>query len=112
MASFVDTVDSSSAARHIEKIPTPERLREFLRGCRASRNLRRAGKTALVVGPLLAMINQTQAVWHMLHGEMLPPIAAMRICLTFAVPFLVSLYSSAMAESAPVTPTSRTSTES
>ena len=78
------------------------RLRDFLRACRASRNLKRAGKTALVVGPVLVLINQTQAVWRLVDGEILPPIATMRICLTFAVPFLVSLYSSAMAESAPV----------
>lgn len=77
-----------------------QRLQGFLRGCRSSRNLTRAGKTALIVGPLLVLINQTQLIARLVHGEVLPAIAAVRICLTLAVPFLVSLYSSAMADSA------------
>jgi len=78
----------------------PKGLQGFLRGCRSSRNLTRAGKTALVVGPLLVLINQTQLLSRLVQGETLPLIAAVRICLTLAVPFLVSLYSSAMADSA------------
>jgi hypothetical protein len=46
------------------------------------------------------LINQTQLIARLVHGEVLPAIAAVRICLTLAVPFLVSLYSSAMADSA------------
>jgi hypothetical protein len=52
----------------------------------------------LVVGPALAIINQTPLIWRLLHGQIVPPTAMLRISLAFAVPFLVSLYSSAMAD--------------
>ncbi len=74
------------------------RARAFFSACRSAANLVRAVRTALVVGPLLVLINQTQLVWRLLHGEMPPAIAILRIGLTFAVPLLVSLYSSAMAD--------------
>jgi hypothetical protein len=70
----------------------------FLQACQSRPSLHRAAKTALVVGPILALINQTSLFWRLLHGEMLAPIAVVRISLTFAVPFLVSLYSSAMSD--------------
>lgn len=72
--------------------------RPFLQACRSPSNLRRATKTALVVGPILALINQTPLLWPLLQGEMLPSIAVLRILLTFVVPFVVSLCSSAMAD--------------
>jgi len=79
-----------------ETRPTP--LTPFLRACCFARNVKRAGKTAVVVGPLLTLINQPDLVWRFLHGDMPPLIPGLRIGLTFAVPFLVSLYSSAMAD--------------
>jgi hypothetical protein len=74
---------------HSERADNP-----FFQACRSRVNLRRAAKAALVVGPILALINQTPLLWRLLHGEMPPSNAVRRISLTFAVPFVVSLYSS------------------
>ena len=63
-----------------------------------SNNVKRALRTALVVGPILALINQTPLLWQMLHGQSVPLLGLLRIALTFAVPFLVSLYSATMAD--------------
>lgn len=64
------------------------------------RNVVRALKTAVVVGPILTMINQTPALTRLVEGEGIPPIAVLRIVLTFVVPFVVSLWSSVMADRA------------
>jgi predicted Na+-dependent transporter len=61
-------------------------------------NVRRALKVACVVGPTLAIINQTPAVVALLGGGAIPLKTAGRIALTFLVPFAVSLYSSTMAD--------------
>jgi hypothetical protein len=74
--------------------------RRFLANFSSPRNLKRALKTAIVVGPLLAAINQTALLWRLVHGEMFQSVAVLRISLTFLVPFGVSLYSSAMADRA------------
>lgn len=63
-----------------------------------SNNVKRALKTALFVGPILAIINQTPLLWQLAHGVPVPLIGILRIVLTFAVPFLVSLFSSTMAD--------------
>ena len=63
-----------------------------------SPNVRRALATAMVVGPLLTVINQTALVARLLHGQGIPAAGAARIALTFVVPFAVSLYSSTMAD--------------
>lgn len=73
-------------------------MKAFLARCRSRRNVRRATATAFAVGPLLALIHQTPALARLLDGEMLPRVAMMRISLTFLVPFLVSLSSSALAD--------------
>ncbi len=65
-----------------------------------SRNVRRAIKTALVVGPILTLINQTPALMQLGGGKSISLITAVRIALTFVVPFAVSLYSSTMANRA------------
>lgn len=75
-----------------------ESCQGFVRGCESRRNLGRATITAGVVGPLLVLINMTSVARELLHG-ILPSLAqAFRVGLTFLVPFLVSLYSSAMAD--------------
>jgi hypothetical protein len=63
-----------------------------------SANVRRALTTAFVVGPVLTVINQTPLLARLLHGEGVPAAGAVRIALTFVVPFAVSLYSSTMAD--------------
>ncbi|MBW3563627.1 MAG: hypothetical protein KY459_02770 [Acidobacteria bacterium] len=73
-------------------------MHRFLAAARAPRNLRRATLTALIVGPILAVINQTETVWMLLSGGAVARIALLRISLTFAVPFLVSLASAALAD--------------
>lgn len=55
--------------------------------------------TSLVVGPLLVLINQTTLVRRAFHAVAPSPSQIFRVGLTFLVPFLVSLYSSAMADS-------------
>lgn len=72
----------------------------FLECCRSRSNVTRAVNSALIVGPALAIINQSPLLWHLLHGQTIPAAGVMRIALTFAVPFLVSLYSSARADEA------------
>ncbi|MFA6954415.1 MAG: DUF2652 domain-containing protein [Thermoanaerobaculia bacterium] len=61
-------------------------------------NLARALRTALLVGPILTLINQTSVVRGLLDGRGPALSVWMRIALTFAVPFLVSLFSSALAD--------------
>jgi len=63
-----------------------------------SANVRRALATAMVVGPVLTVINQTAIVARLLHGQGIPAAGAARMTLTFLVPFAVSLYSSTMAD--------------
>lgn len=63
-------------------------------------NVRRALTTALVVGPILTVINQTPLLARLLQGESVPAAGVVRIVLTFFVPFAVSLYSSTMADRA------------
>ena len=72
----------------------------FLRHCGNPRNLRRAATTSAIVGPLLTFINQTGVVGSLLALERVPAAALLRIALTFAVPFGVSLVSSALADRA------------
>ncbi len=74
--------------------------RTFLALVFSPSNVKRSIKTALVVGPMLALINQTGLLWRLAEGEILPVIALLRISLTFLVPFGVALYSSAMADRA------------
>ncbi len=57
-------------------------------------------RTALIVGPILTLINQTDAVSNILSLEAPSSATLFRIGLTFAVPFLVSLFSSALADKA------------
>lgn len=71
----------------------------FLSRCRAPENLRWALVTAMIVGPVLTAINQSAAIAGLFSGQPLPAMAALRIGLTFAVPFIVSLTSAALAES-------------
>lgn len=61
-------------------------------------NLTRALRTALLVGPILTLINQTSVVRGLLEGRGPALSVWMRIALTFAVPLLVSLFSSALAD--------------
>jgi cation transporter-like permease len=63
-------------------------------------NLVRAVKMAFVIGPVLTLINQTWIVERLLSGQTIPAVALLRVALTFAVPFAVSLYSSTMADRA------------
>lgn len=53
-----------------------------------ARTLGRATRVALVVGTVLVAINQGPA----LLGGRVNPALAVRVALTYAVPFLVSLY--------------------
>ena len=68
--------------------------------CASPQNLRRAFRTALIVGPILTLINQTDAIASLLSLETVPGATLFRIGLTFLVPFLVSLFSSALADKA------------
>ena len=52
--------------------------------------VRRALLMALVVGPILILINHADSI---LHGE-IGPVQALKMALTMAVPYLVSTYSS------------------
>ena len=79
-------------------MPARDFWRPFATACRSRANLRRALITAVVVGPLLSAINQTHLVFRLLHGESIPTVAALRIALTFLVPFFVSLVSAALAD--------------
>lgn len=72
----------------------------FLSFCSTRKNLTRALRTSLIVGPILTLINQTGIVGDLLSLRAIPAGAAARIALTFVVPFLVSLFSSAAADSA------------
>ena len=72
----------------------------FLRHCSSPGNLRRAATTSAIVGPLLTLINQTGVVASLVALERVPAAALVRIALTFAVPFGVSLVSSALADRA------------
>jgi hypothetical protein len=78
-----DWLQSSLAQDRLRRMP-----RSFVANFSSPRNLKRALKTVIIVGPLLVVINQTLAV------------AVLRISLTLLVPFGVSLYSSAMADRA------------
>ena len=69
----------------------------FAEGLKQPANVRRATITSLVVGPVLTLINQTPVLAAVVRGEDVPRIAFLRIALTFVVPFVVSLTSSAMA---------------
>ncbi len=88
-------LQSALALDRLRRMP-----RSFLVNFSSPRNLRRALKTAIVVGPLLVAINQTELLWRLVHGEMVLAVAVLRISLTFLVPFGVSLYLSAMADGA------------
>lgn len=61
-------------------------------------SLARALRTALLVGPILTLINQPDVVFGLFDGRGPAPSVWMRIALTFIVPFLVSLVSSALAD--------------
>lgn len=74
-------------------------MTSLLSRCRAPENLRRAVVTAMIVGPVLTAINQTSVVGRLLSGHPISSLSALRIALTFAVPFIVSLTSSALADS-------------
>lgn len=63
-------------------------------------NVRRAVKVALIVGPVLTLINQTPALVTLLEGRGIALTTVGRIVLTFVVPFVVSFYSSTMADRA------------
>lgn len=52
----------------------------------------------MIVGPTLALINQTATVGQLLTGGEVERVAVMRIALTFMVPFVVSLVSAALAD--------------
>ncbi len=73
-------------------------MHRCLAAARASRNRRRATLTALIVGPILAVINQTETIWMLFSGGAVENLAILRISLTFAVPFVVSLTSAALAD--------------
>jgi hypothetical protein len=70
----------------------------FWAACRSRSNVRRALMTSAIVGPVLCAINQTALLWRLLHGDPLPPIAVLRVVLTFLVPFLVALISASLAD--------------
>ena len=61
-------------------------------------NIARAVKVALLVGPILTLINQTPAVVRLFEGHAISGVTVIRIALTFLVPFAVSWYSSTMAD--------------
>jgi len=66
----------------------------FLEHSITGSTVRRALKVALVVGPLLTLINQAQNIVALEFGfRFFLPMA-----LTFCVPYMVSTYSSAMTE--------------
>ncbi len=73
-------------------------MHRVLSAARSPRNLRRATLTAFIVGPILAVINQTETIWMLFSGGQVAGISVFRIALTFAVPFLVSLASAALAD--------------
>ncbi len=81
----------------LDSAPEPRGLWVY---CGSTQNLRRAVRTALIVGPILTLINQTDAVSNILSLEAPPSATLFRIGLTFVVPFLVSLLSSALADKA------------
>ena len=69
------------------------RSREFLRNWFLPSTVRRAVGVALVVGPILSLINQPEAILAL----DLRPRVLLKIALTFLVPYAVSSYSSAVA---------------
>jgi len=71
-------------------------LRTFLKNFFRQETVLRAIKVALVVGPVLIIINHHDTL---LNLEFTPPLY-FKIFLTFLVPFCVSAYSSAQAYSA------------
>ena len=80
--------------------PSRRRSPDFIARCLSRPNLVRAVRTALIVGPILTVINQTEVVGAVLSLEAVSAGALVRICLTFLVPFTVSLFSSAAADMA------------
>ena len=66
----------------------------FLKYSVAGRTVRRALKVALVVGPVLTLINHAPSIIAL----DLDPRFAFQTVLTFFVPYLVSTYASAMTE--------------
>jgi hypothetical protein len=79
---------------------TPASVPGLMTFCGSARNLRRALRTALIVGPILTLINQTSILGDLLALRPVPGPVLARIALTFLVPFLVSLFSSAAADRA------------
>ena len=75
-----------------------KRFSEFCRQCVSTANLRRALITAAVVGPLLTLINQYPALRRLTTNGEADAMEWLRIALTFAVPFGVSLTSASLAE--------------
>lgn len=69
-------------------------MREFLRQMFLGSTVRRAIRVALVVAPVLVLINQGDVL---LGGAEITPKLVFKIGLTFLVPYLVSSYSSARA---------------
>lgn len=69
-------------------------MRDFLRLMVLGATVRRAIRVALVVAPILVIINQGDVL---LSGSTITPRLAFKIALTFVVPYLVSSYSSARA---------------
>jgi len=61
-------------------------LRAALETCRRPSNLRRTLRIALVVGCILSIINQGDVI---VHGNA-TSATAVKICLNFVVPFIVS----------------------
>jgi hypothetical protein len=66
----------------------------FVKHSIAGSTVRRALKVALVVGPLLVLINQAHTILALDFGLRF----FLQVALTFCVPYLVSTYSSAMTE--------------
>ena len=79
----------SSIPPSIKPTPSRTRPRSLITYCLERDTLLFSLKMALVVGTLLAVINHGQALLtgHFTPGELLPA------CLTYCVPFAVSMYS-------------------
>src|SRR5260370_2664765 len=79
----------SSVQPSSEPTPSRTRPRSLITYCLERDTLLFSLKMALVVGTLLAAINHGQALLtgHFTPGELLP------VCLTYCVPFAVSMYS-------------------
>lgn len=68
-------------------------MREFLKYALMSSTIRRAVKVALIITPILTVMNHFQEIRELRMGE----VFWLQAALTFLVPYCVSTFSSAQA---------------